>query len=143
MSAKVFADTKVLVYGYDAGEPEKQTAAQALIELYGATGDLVISTQVLQEFFVTVTRKLAQPLTTDNAYEIVQNLAEYPLVQLDKAMILSAIRRSKVDKLAFWDALIVEAVLGAGCETLFSEDMQASREIQGLTIRNPFSSDTH
>jgi predicted nucleic acid-binding protein len=82
-----FVDTNVLVYAFDTSTPDKRRIAQQLLQLEGNHGRLILSTQVLQEFFVTVTRKLPQPLSLEIAYEAVRNLAEYPLVQIDKNLI--------------------------------------------------------
>jgi len=93
----------------------------------------------LQEFFAVVTRKLPKPLSVDDAYNAVYNFAEYPLVQVDKFLILRAIKRSDSDKVSFWDALIIESALQSDCDILLSEDMQTGRKIDELTIENPFS----
>jgi len=93
----------------------------------------------LQEFFVVVTRKLPKPLSIDDAYNAVCNFAEYPLVQIEKYIILRAIKRSDSDCVSFWDALIIEAALQSDCDILLTEDMQSGRKIDGLTIENPFS----
>lgn len=135
-----FADTNVLVYAFDTSTPDKQRIAQQLLQQEGSRGKLILSTQVLQEFFVTVTRKLPQPLSLETAYEAVRNLAEYPLVQVDKNLILRAIQRQGIDQFSFWDALIIEAALQSHCEILLTEDLQAGQHIEGqLTVINPFS----
>jgi len=134
-----FADTNVLVYAFDSSEPKKQKIAQNLLKNDGSKGRIVLSTQVLQEFFVVITRKLPKPLSVDDAYKAVSNFAEYPLVQVDKFLILRAIKRSSSDNVSFWDALIIEAALQTDCEILLSEDMQTGRKIDQLTIENPFS----
>ena len=79
MNAKVFIDTNILVYAFDSSEKEKQAIAQELLQAKGATGKIVLSTQVLQEFFVTVTRKLKTPLSINEASKTVQLLSAYPL----------------------------------------------------------------
>ena len=138
MSGKYFADTNVLVYAFDNSEPAKQLIAQQILEKQGGDGALVVSTQVLQEFFVTVTRKLAQPLSIDDAYTLVQQFGVYPMVSATPELILRAISRHRDDSCSFWDGLIVEAALQAGCQILWSEDMQDGRQIGQLVIRNPF-----
>jgi len=139
MSGKKFADSNVLVYAFDSSEPKKQNIAQNLLKKEGSKGRIIISTQVLQEFFVVVTRKLPKPLSIDDAYNAVCNFAEYPLVQIEKYIILRAIKRSDSDCVSFWDALIIEAALQSDCDILLTEDMQSGRKIDGLTIENPFS----
>lgn len=138
MSGKYFADTNVLVYAFDNSEPAKQLIAQQILQEQGGDGSLVLSTQVLQEFFVTVTRKLAKPLSVDDAYALIQQFSVYPMVSATPELILRAISRNRDDSFSFWDSLIVEAALQANCRILFSEDMQDGRQIGQLVIRNPF-----
>lgn len=137
MSASFF-DTNVLVYAFDRHDAEKQQRAQSLISSYGGSGDLIISTQVLQEFYVTLTKKLASPVQPADAANIVADLAEFPLIQVDKNLIAAAMQRHQQGDFSFWDSLIVEAALQAGCHLLFSEDMQHNRKVGSLTIQNPF-----
>lgn len=115
MSGNCFIDTNILVYAFDKSESQKQAIAQQILKEKGNWGKIVLSTQVLQEFFVVVTKKLMQPLPKEIAYHVVQSLAEYPLVEINAHIILKAIRRHQMDNFSFWDALIVEAALDAGC----------------------------
>ncbi|MDS4040116.1 MAG: PIN domain-containing protein [Candidatus Competibacter sp.] len=139
MSAeRYFLDTNVLVYLFDGDAPARQTRAREIFQTYGATGQLVISTQVLQEFYVTVTRKLAKPLAPEVAYRAVQNLTTLLVCQVTPELVLSAIQRSLGLRLSFWDALIVQAALESGAATLWSEDLQHGQIIDGLRIENPF-----
>ena len=103
-----------------------------------ASGGLLLSTQVLQEFYVTVTRKLARPLPEETALAALRQLATLPTVQVDRRLVLEAARRSKALKLSFWDALIVQASIEGGATHLLSEDLQHGRHIDGVTIQNPF-----
>ena len=139
MSGNCFIDTNILVYAFDKSESQKQAIAQQILKEKGNWGKIVLSTQVLQEFFVVVTKKLTQPLPKEIAYQVVQSLAEYPLVEINAPIILKAIHRHQTDNFSFWDALIVEAALNAGCYVLLSEDMQENRRIDSLIIQNPFS----
>jgi predicted nucleic acid-binding protein len=138
MIDSVFLDTNVLVYVFDRDATKKQARARRILAGEGAAGRAFISTQVLQEFYVTVTRKLARPLPVADAERAVIGLATLPVVQLDTATVLAAIRASQVHQLSFWDALIVQAALDSGCTRLLSEDMQHGREIGTLRIENPF-----
>lgn len=138
MSAKVFFDTNVLVYAYDTNEPDKQVIAQRLFEEYAREGQLVISTQVLQELYVSLTRVGKQKLPQDKAAAVVDFFAELPLQQVDKKLISAAMQRHQQGAFSFWDSLIVEAALRMGCTTLFSEDMHNGLQIDSLTIHNPF-----
>jgi predicted nucleic acid-binding protein len=136
---KIFFDTNVLVYMFDADAPAKQARARELIEQYTLTGEAFISTQVLQEFYVTVTRKLAHPLAPPVAYRVVQDFTTtLPVVPLDANLILLAIHRSQQDCFSFWEALIIEVALKHGATILYTEDLQDSRQIGELRIKNPF-----
>jgi predicted nucleic acid-binding protein len=138
MSDRVFLDTNILVYLFDADAPAKQRHVREVISRYAPKGHLLLSTQVLQEFYVCVTRKLATPLDPDEALQAVQDLASWPVVQIDTPLIILAIIRSRRAKLSFWDALIVEAALAGGATHLYTEDFQHGQTIEGMRIANPF-----
>ncbi len=138
MKERVFLDTNVLVYLFDADAPTKQQRAQALLSSPELRVQMILSTQVLQEFYVSVTRKLAIPLDPDTALKAVQDLAVFPIVPIDTPLILLAIQRSRKAKVSFWDALIVEAALVAGATLLYSEDFQDGAVFGKLRIWNPF-----
>ena len=91
MSGRAFVDTSVFVYVFDSAAAAKQRAASGLLERLSGEASIVVSTQVLQEFCVSVTRKLARPLPGEKAAEATRRLADYQVVQLDTPMILSAI----------------------------------------------------
>jgi predicted nucleic acid-binding protein len=101
-------------------------------------GSAVLSTQVLQEFYVSVTRKLASPLPPEVAEARVRDFSDLPLVRVDAPLILAAIARSRSLGFSFWDALILEAALSAGAERLLTEDLQHGQEIESLRVENPF-----
>ncbi len=138
MSDRAFFDTNVLVYAFDQHEPEKQAVARRLIGQFGCEGQLVLSTQVLQELYVVLSKRGKRVLPAEEVAEIVNDFAEYPLVQVDKMIISCAMKRHQSEAFSFWDSLIVEAALQAGCQILWSEDMQDGRQIGQLVIRNPF-----
>ena len=138
MSDKVFFDTNVLVYAFDKSEPEKGTIAKKLIRDFGSEGNIVLSTQVLQEFYVTVTKAKKLMLSKEKAEEIVNDFAEFPLVQVDKAIVSLAMKRHQSGAFSFWDSLVVEAALKSGCSKLLTEDMQNGLMIDSLTISSPF-----
>lgn len=123
---------------FDVNEPVKQAAAQALFEQEVAAGRIVLSTQILQEFYVTVAKKMAERLSPAEAETQVRNFAVLPVVKIDTGIILSAIRLHQSDQISFWDALIVETARTAGASRLYTEDLQHGREIDGLRIENPF-----
>lgn len=133
-----FVDTNVLVYAYDQDEPAKQALAKNLLRELARDGVLVLSTQVLQEFFVTVTRKLTRPLPQDDAIMALRAWSQVPLVQIDPPLILEAANTSRSVKLSFWDALILEAAVARRCERVLSEDLQSGFSFKGLRVENPF-----
>ncbi|HEX4955982.1 MAG TPA: PIN domain-containing protein [Thermoanaerobaculia bacterium] len=138
MIARLFVDSNVLVYAFDESEPAKQHLAQRLISSHGTEHKLVLSTQVLQEFYVNVTRKLKRPVPGPVALAAVERFASLQVKQITPATVLLAIRRHQAEQLAFWDALILEAALAARCQRLASEDFQHGRRYGDLVIENPF-----
>lgn len=136
---RTFVDTNVFVYLFDAGSPQKQERARALIGALAREGALALSSQVLSEFFVTVTRKLEQPLSIATALRALDDLAAFPCIAVDAALVRRAAARSAADRLAHWDALIVEAAIEAGAGTLCSEDFQVGRVFQGIRVEDPFA----
>lgn len=134
----VFFDTNVLVYLFDQDAPAKRDRARALFQQEVEAGRFVVSTQVLQEFFVAATRKLAVPLAVEDAEEAVRALADLTVVAVDSPLILQAISRSRSMHVSFWDALIIEAALSVGATCLLTEDLQHGRDVNGLRITNPF-----
>jgi predicted nucleic acid-binding protein len=135
---RTFVDTNVLLYAHDAGETVKQPVARALLEELWADRSGVVSTQVLQEFYVVATRKFQPPMRRSEAREIVTLYATWSVVQVDVELILDAAALEERARLSFWDALIVEAARRAGAARLVSEDLQAGRRIAGIAIENPF-----
>jgi predicted nucleic acid-binding protein len=137
-STRAFLDTNVLVYAYDDSSSAKQQRARELVETLANDERALLSTQVLQEFYVVVTRRLQVPVLEDVAQEAVETLLALPIVQVTPALIVDGIRRSRVDQLALWDALIIEAALAGGASVLYSEDLQDGRRFGDLQIVNPF-----
>lgn len=133
-----FFDTNVLVYAFDAGEPEKREVSEALIDEHWLEGERMLSVQSLREFY-SVVREASFPLPAEAVAKAVRYLAAFSPVPEDATMVLGAVRRSGEISVSFWDALIVEAALAAGADTLFTEDLQNGQEIEGLRVRNPFS----
>lgn len=138
MSDSAFVDTNVVVYAFDDDEPARQQRAR---EVLSAPADvmLVLSTQVLAEFYMTVTRKLARPLDAATASQAVAELAELPVVSTDADLVLAAVDLAQQHRLSLWDALIVQAASAAGCATLLTEDLAAGAVLAGVRIENPFA----
>lgn len=139
MTDPVFVDTNVLVYARDATEPEKQRrAAEWMAALWdGRRGRL--STQVLQEYYVTLTRKLDPPRSREEAREDVASLAAWGPVVPDQDTLEIAWRVEDRFGLSWWDALIVAAALRAECPWLLSEDLQDGQELFGTQVIDPFA----
>ena len=136
MSARSFFDTNVLIYTDDRAAPAKQRRALELVAEHRRAGTGVVSLQVLQEYFVTVTRKLH--VEAQVARRKVELLAEFDVAALGLPDILAAIDLHRLHKFSFWDALILRAAKQTGCTVLFSEDLQQAREVDGVRVVNPF-----
>lgn len=139
MSAgKVFVDTNILIYAYDTSAGDKHlTAARQLTEIWKSETGL-ISTQVLQEFYVNVTRKIEKPLNISVARTIIEDISRWEVVTVEPDTILAAIDLQREHLLSFWDAMIVAAAIAGGAETVLTEDLNHGQTISGVTVRNPF-----
>jgi len=136
MSARSFFDTNVLIFADDKAAPAKQRRALDLVAEHRRAGTGVVSLQVLQEYFVTVTRKLhVDPRIARRKVEL---LAEFDVAAPDVGDILAAVDLHRLHGFSFWDALVLRAAKQSGCRIVFSEDMQEAREIDGVHIVNPF-----
>jgi predicted nucleic acid-binding protein len=136
MSDRSFFDTNVLLYADDESSPAKQRRARDLVAEHRRAGTGVISLQVLQEYFVNVTRKLhVDPSTARRKVEL---LAEFDVAAPVIADILAAVDLHRLHGFSFWDALVLRSAKQSGCRVLFSEDFQHGREIDGVTVVNPF-----
>jgi predicted nucleic acid-binding protein len=136
MSARSFFDTNVLAYADDHDAAAKQKVAIELVAKHRRAGTGVLSLQVLQEYFVTATKKLhIDPAIVRRKVEL---LAEFDVVAPGVDDILAAIDIHRLRGFSFWDALVVQSAKQSGCSALFSEDMQHGQEIEGVRIVNPF-----
>jgi predicted nucleic acid-binding protein len=134
----VFVDTNLLVYARDASDPEKQRRAQAWMEHLWTTSTGRLSVQVLEEYYVTVTRKLRPGLPKEEARDDVRDLAVWRPVRMDEDLLDAAWRLEDRYELSFWDSLIVAAAQAAGCSAVLTEDLQHDLEVDGLRIADPF-----
>ena len=137
-TALAFADTNVLVYAFDKSGSAKQRAAQRLMNELVEQDRLRVSTQVLQELYVTLTRKVSRRCSSEEALAVVEDLAAWPLMVVDYAAIRAAVMLAEEAKLSFWDALVVVAAARAGAGVLYTEDLNDGQEILGVRVRNPF-----
>jgi len=141
MSAEggIFVDTNILVYAYDVDAGRKYEIARDLLMRLWKSRQAVLSTQVLQEFYVTVTRKLSTPLDSATARRVIARYQAWPVQLIDVATVLEASEIAERHQLSFWDGLIVAAARQAGAERVLSEDLQAGRVIESVLIENPLT----
>jgi predicted nucleic acid-binding protein len=133
-----FVDANVLIYAEDRDAGDKHLIARNLVADLWRTGDGVLSVQVLQEFFVTVTRKLPRPLRPSEALAIVEQYLTWRVVENTGDLLLAGIRLASELKVSFWDALVIQAARTERCDRLLTEDLNHGQRIGDLTIVNPF-----
>jgi predicted nucleic acid-binding protein len=133
-----FCDTNILVYAYDASADSKRTQARGLLQTLWLSGDGAVSVQVLQELFVTLTRKLSSPLSPAEARIIVSDLARWRVVEPTRRDVLEAIDAASRWQLSFWDAMVVVAAQRAGAAVIWSVDLNDGQDFGGTEVRNPF-----
>lgn len=133
-----FIDTNILIYAHDASAGTKHDRARALLRELWENRAGCLSIQVLQEFYVNVTRKVARPMSPDAAAQIIADLGVWPVHRPDVDDVLEAIRLQTSRQLSFWDAMILTSARRLGCETLWSEDMSHGQQYEGVTVINPF-----
>jgi len=133
-----FVDTNVLVYAHDDSAGSKHDQARALVEQLWGSRDGCLSVQVLQEFFVTVTRKIAKPVDAETAKAIVADFSRWYLHVPAADDVLAAIGIHQRTGISFWDAMIVRSAAEIGSTVLYSEDLNAGQEYSGIRVENPF-----
>ena len=133
-----FVDTNVLVYAHYVTAREKHSRARALVEELWETRQGCLSVQVLQEFFVTTTRKLPTPLEASAAARIIDDLAHWHVHSPAAADVLAAIDIHQRTGASFWDAMILRSAKELDCQILHTEDLNLGQEYDGLQVRNPF-----
>jgi predicted nucleic acid-binding protein len=136
MADRTFVDTNVLIYSIDAADARKQTLARAILDPAGA-GDLVISSQVLSEFYGVATRKLGVDGAVAQA--LVDRLTRLPVVVVDAPLVVAAISGSREWGISYWDALVVRAAEAADCRRVLSEDLASGGSYGSVRIENPFA----
>jgi predicted nucleic acid-binding protein len=138
MNARTFVDTNVLIYAYDVDAANKHEIAKGILRELWSERAGSLSTQVLQEFYVNVTRKIAAPLSRPSARAIVDSYAVW-CFDTTPAENSAAFRIEDEARISFWDALIVAAARKAGAARILSEDLNAGQTISGVRIENPFA----
>jgi len=133
-----FVDTNVLVYAYDADAGAKHQSARSQLQALWHTGSGLMSTQVLQEFYVTTTRKLSRPLPPRTAREVIATYRAWPVHRPDVDDVVAASDLVERHQLSFWDALIIVSARRSGAHSLLTEDLQDGRRFEGLEVVSPF-----
>ena len=134
-----FCDTNVVVYAYDTSAGSKHDQARQLLERLWLDGVGAVSVQVLQELFVTLTRKIPQPLSTPNARAIIADLTTWHVVTPTPSDVLAAIDGTVSWKLSFWNAMILVAARRCGAVVVWSEDLNSGQMFDTMTLRSPFA----
>ncbi|MCU7892030.1 MAG: PIN domain-containing protein [Candidatus Thiodiazotropha sp. (ex Ustalcina ferruginea)] len=138
MRDKVFVDTNILIYAYDlASEGKRKNAAEA-VKILWDQGNGVLSTQVLQEFYVNVTRKIGHPISPDKARSILATYLAWQVEVIKHDHILRASEIQERHKISFWDAMIVVSAIQSGAIKILTEDLNHGQLIEGVLVENPF-----
>jgi predicted nucleic acid-binding protein len=138
MPRRCFVDTNILVYAHDRGAGARHKAAKALVEQLWHDRTGVISTQVLQELYVNVRRRAANPLALDEVRPLLEDYLRWKVVVNDSQSVLRALSLEERYRMSFWDALVVDAAVRAGCEVLYSEDLSSGQVYGQTRVVNPF-----
>ena len=135
---KCFLDTSILVYAFDVSAGKKHEVAKRIVIDLWDTKDGILSTQVLQEFFVSVTKKIPKPMDARLAREIVSDFLKWDIVINDETSLLKAIDIHIRYNYSFCDSLLIQAAIRSGAVLLLTEDLTDSQNIKGISIKNPF-----
>ena len=133
--AKIFFDTNILLHMYSSADAAKQARAQQLFR--SCVGRMVLSTQVVQEFYAAGERKLGLPRR--KVQDTATALLDLPLVVIGREQIVSAFAIRERYQISFWDALILSAAQSAGAEVVYTEDLNDGQRYGTVTVRNPFT----
>lgn len=139
MRGKTFVDTNILVYAHDLDAGIKHEIAEKVVSRLWESKSGVLSTQVLQELYVTLTKRIPQPLDKPTARRIVKTYSYWEVVVNDPEIILQASEIEEAYKLSFWDALIVSAAFSQNAATILTEDLNPGQYVEGILIKNPFA----
>ena len=135
MSGREFVDTNILIYAFDRTAAKKREAAAALVERLWLERTGCVSLQVLQEFYVTATRKLN--MASKDALAQVERFGKWTVHRPAVDDVLQAIRLHAGKKISFWDAMILRSATSLGCSVIWSEDLSARQRWNGVTVQNP------
>ena len=138
MKEKAFVDTNILIYAHDLDAGSKHDIAVTLIKEFWEKGTGILSTQVLQEFYVNMTRKILKPIPLAKARSIIENYMVWQVEVNGPDTILLASEIEERYLLSFWDALIVAAARNAKADKILTEDLKHGQRLEGILIENPF-----
>ena len=133
-----FVDTNVLLYAVSTAsdEADKRVTARAILD----RDHLVLSSQVLQEFYVQATRSTKQdPLAHETAVSLIESWLRFRVIETTVPLVLQALATAARWRISYWDAAIIEAARRGGCPEVLSEDLQPGMNFAGVTVRNPFA----
>jgi predicted nucleic acid-binding protein len=133
-----FVDTNILIYAHDVSAGQKHARAQQLIRDLWQSGEGCLSIQVLQEFYVNVTQKVAKPLPAEAAAQIIADLSVWEVHCPRVEDLLDAIHLQERYRISFWDAMIVASAVQLGCQVLWSEDLNPGQAYDQVVVQNPF-----
>jgi predicted nucleic acid-binding protein len=140
MSGRVFVDTNVLVYAHDVSTGLKHEKARSLVARLWQERTGAVSTQVLQELYVSLRRKAGRPLASEEARALVADYLRWEVVINSGESILEAIALEQRYGISFWDALVVQSARSCGAEILYSEDLSDGQVYESVRVTNPFGS---
>jgi predicted nucleic acid-binding protein len=139
MNADVFLDTNILIYAYDSEAGKKHQTAKDIVYGYWESGGALISTQVIQEFYVNVTHKIPSPLPKPIARSIIEQYRVWPVVGIGMDTILRSTEIQERYEFSFWDSLIVSAAEKGKAKYILTEDLPHDQLVAGIKIHNPFN----
>jgi predicted nucleic acid-binding protein len=138
MSYKIFLDTNILIYAYDIDAGNKHQISNEIVKELWESNKGVLSTQVLQEFYVNITKKIIKPITPNEARNIIKTYLSWEIVVISPIFVISASEISERNCISFWDAMIIKSAKEAGVDRVLTEDLNSGQIIEGILIENPF-----
>ncbi len=138
MTDRIFVDTNILVYAHDVSAGPKNTTAKKLMGELWESKTGCISVQVMQEFYVTVTQKVPNPLESRTAIGIIRELKYWNIHAPDIDDVIHAVDIQQRNQVSFWDAMILQSAIRLECKVIWSEDLNPGQEYNGLKLVNPF-----
>jgi predicted nucleic acid-binding protein len=137
MAEKYFVDTNILIYAHDRSAGPKHDLARQLIERLWASGEGVLSTQVLQELCINLRRKIARPMPVEEVRQLIQDYLSWEVIVNAPESVLQALEIEVRYKISFWDALVLQAAESSGAAVLYSEDLAAGQHYGAIQVVNP------